>query len=140
MDHNRPLAPCLIGSGTLTSPRDMIRALETLEALDYEYEIDGQTVAEGSATLVKLMADGGSATLAVNGCLFLNVASFRYLDFCVENDVAVMRLFGDGTTLTLRSDADAENPVVARGQLRLLEESPFDLESFVVMDDDEDED
>ncbi|MDP2182824.1 MAG: hypothetical protein Q8K99_09710 [Actinomycetota bacterium] len=140
MDHNRPLAPCLIGNGTLTNPRDMIRALETLEALDYEYEIDGQTVAEGSATLVKLMADGDSATLAVNGCLFLNVASFRYLDFCVEGDVAVMRLFGDGTTLTLRSDADAENAIVARGQLRLLEESPFDLASFVIMDDEDDED
>lgn len=139
MDHNRPLAPCLIGSGTLTNPRDMIRALETLETLDYEYEVDGQIVAEGSATLVKLMADGDSATLAVNGCLFLNVASFRYLDFCTEDDVAVMRLFGEGTVLTLRSDIDAENAVVARGQLRLLEESPFDLESFVISED-EDED
>ena len=35
MDPNRDLAPCLIGSGTLAHPRDMLRALETIENLEY---------------------------------------------------------------------------------------------------------
>jgi len=139
MDSIRPLAPCLIGTGTLTNPRDMIRALETLESLQYTYEIDGEPVSLGDATLVKLMADGESATIAVNGCLFLNVASFRYLDFEVDEDgFAVMRLYGDGTVLTLRADSDSASRV-HRGQLRLMEEAALDLGTFVVTDDDEDD-
>ncbi|MDH4140356.1 MAG: hypothetical protein OEV43_07270 [Coriobacteriia bacterium] len=137
MDPIRPLAPCLVGSGTLTHPRDMIRALETLESLDYVYEVDGAVVAQGRATLVKLMADLESATMAVNGCLFLNVASFRYLDFATEDDgMCVMRLFGDGTVLTLV--AEPENATMPKGQLRLLEEAPFDLESYVVEEEEDD--
>ncbi len=137
MDPIRPLAPCLVGSGTLTHPRDMIRALETLESLDYTYEIDGAIVAEGKATLVKLMADSESATMAVNGCLFLNVASFRYLDFATEDDdTCVVRLFGDGTVLTL--EGEPEDAVLPKGQLRLLEETAFDLETYVMEDDEED--
>ena len=137
MDPIRPLAPCLIGSGTLTHPRDMVRALETLESLDYTYEIDGSAVSEGRATLVKLMADTESATIAVNGCLFLNVASFRYLDFATEEDGScLMRLFGDGTVLTLEGGPDGAS--LPKGQLRLLEENAFELESYVFEDDDED--
>jgi len=139
MDSMRPLAPCLIGSGTLTHPRDMIRALETLEALDFVYEIDGDTVSEGEATLVKLMADDESATMAVNGCLFLNVTSFRYLDFSTDEDgVALMRLFGDGTVLTLKADPDSSSRI-HRGQLRLMEDVALELGTFVITDDDEDE-
>jgi len=139
MDPIRPLAPCLIGSGTLTNPRDMIRALETLESLQYAYEIDGEPVSLGDATLVKLMADDDSATIAVNGCLFLNVASFRYLDFDIDEDaLCVMRLYGDGTVLTLRADAESASRV-HRGQLRLMEDVALELGTFVVTDEDEDE-
>ena len=55
---------------------------------------------EGRAALVKLMADPESATLVVNGCLFLNVLSFRYLDFeqLAEERWRFM-LLGDGSTL-----------------------------------------
>jgi hypothetical protein len=139
MDPMKPLAPCLIGSGTLTHPRDMVRALETLEALEFAYEIDGEPVSEGDATLVKLMADDESATMAVNGCLFLNVSSFRYLDFAADDDgVAVMRLYGDGTVLALRADPESSSRV-HRGQLRLMEEVALELGTFVVTEDEEEE-
>ena len=139
MDPIRPLAPCLIGSGTLSNPRDMVRALETLENLDYAYEVDGEPVFEGEATLVKLMADSDSSTMAVNGCLYLNVASFRYLDFENDDDgICVIKLYGDGTILRLRADAEAASRV-HRGQLRLMEEVALDLNTFVITDDDEDE-
>jgi hypothetical protein len=140
MEHNHPLAPVLIGSGTLTHPRDMIRALETLEAVEYAYTVDGDTISEGAATLVKIMADSGSATIVVNGCLFLNVASFRYLDFSTDEEgVCSVTLHGDGLTLALRSLSEADGETVARGQLKLLEDAGFDLESFVVTDEDEEE-
>lgn len=139
METKKNLAPCFIGSGTLVSPRDMIRALETLEALDYVYEVDGSVISEGAATLVKLSYDIDSATMVVNGCLFLNAASFTYLDFFTEeDDRCVMRLYGDGSTLTLRADKERDVVEVPRGQLRLLEEAAFDA-SFV-LGDDEDED
>lgn len=140
MDSNRPLAPCLIGSGTLAHPRDMIRALETLENITFTYEVDGETISSGEATLVKLMADPASATLAVNGCLFLNVASFRYLDFSHDEEgVCTVRLFGDGTSLTLTAEPESESTEIHRDQLRLLEEAAFDLESSFVGDDEDDD-
>jgi len=141
MQPDNPLAPVLIDSGTVAHPRDMIRALETLEAVEYSYVVDGETISEGAATLVKIMADSGSATMVVNGCLFLNVASFRYLDFSTDEARACnVTLHGDGLTLTLRSLGQADGDTVARGQLKLLEDAGFDLESFVVTDEDEEDD
>lgn len=139
MEPRKNLAPCFIGSGTLVNPRDIIRALETLEALDYTYEVDGQMISEGAATLVKLSYDIDAATMIVNGCLFLNAASFTYLDFTTEDEQCVMRLFGDGSTLTLRADKERDVVEVPRGQLRLLEEAAFDA-SFVLSEDEDDED
>ena len=43
MDHDHALAPCLIGRGTLADPRDMLRALETLENLEYRFVVHGET-------------------------------------------------------------------------------------------------
>ncbi len=110
MDPNRDLAPCLIGSGTLAHPRDMLRALETIENLEYSFTVHGDIVSEGRAALVKLMADPESSTLVVNGCLFLNVLSFRYLDFeQLSEESWGFTLFGDGSTLRLVSLPEAED-------------------------------
>lgn len=139
MEPTRPLAPCFIGSGTISHPRDMIRALETLESLEFVYELDGVVISSGDATLVKLMADPDSATMAVNGCLFLNVASFRYLDFETDEEGrCTVRLYGDGSLLALRTAPDAEGGVTT-GQMRLIEDAEFSL-SELVLAEDEDED
>lgn len=139
MEPTRPLAPCFIGSGTIANPRDMIRALETLESLEFVYELDDSVISAGDATLVKLMADPESATMAVNGCLFLNVASFRYLDFETgEDDRCTVRLYGDGSQLVLRTASDAEGGVTT-GQMRLIEDAEFSLSEFVLAEEDDDE-
>lgn len=138
MDH-RQLSACLIHDGTVTFPKDMVRALETLEAVRYEQVVDGEVIAQGQATLVKLMADVDSSTILVNSCLFLNVFSFRYLAFnTAEDGECRFELMGDGMKLVLRP---LETPgVEGRAGLRLLDESAFDPESMVVLeDDDEDE-
>lgn len=139
MEANRPLAPCFIGSGTIAHPRDMIRALETLESLQFTYEVDGSVISEGDATLVKLMADPDSATMAVNGCLFLNVASFRYLDFeTAEDGRCTVSLHGDGSLLTLRTAPDSEAGMTT-GQMRLIEDAEFSLSELVLADDEDDD-
>jgi hypothetical protein len=118
----------------------MLRALETFEAVDYRFEVDGDVIEQGEAILVKLMVDSKSASMVVNGCLFLNTSSFRYLDFETEDGTAVARLYGDGTMLEVRADPSREvAPGVPRGQLRMLEDTVFDLESFVVVEEEDDE-
>lgn len=141
MNHEHELAPCLIGRGTLANPRDMLRALETLENLEYRFIAHKETVDEGHAALVKLMADPDSATLVVNGCLFLNVLSFRYLDFePMSEDRWRFVLHGDGSTLELISVPETEEDATAASRPHLLsEETAPDFESLIALDDEDDE-
>jgi len=141
MDPRQPLAPCMISKGTLAHPRDMLRALETLENLDYRYVVDGQVIDEGRAALVKLMADPESATLIVNGCLFLNVSSFRFLDFAQDAEERWrFMLYGDGSTLELLAIPEAEEDEDAAKRPHLLsEEIVQDFESLIALDDEDDE-
>jgi hypothetical protein len=141
MERRPPLAPCLVGNGTVTYPRDIIRALETLEVVAYTQEVDGEVMSEGKATLVKLMADNESSTILVNGCLFLNVTSFRYLTFTTDaKGDCSFKLHGDGMTLSLIPIAEADARVAEPQAMRLLEETAFDPESFVALDDEDEDD
>lgn len=136
----RPLAPCLVGNGTVTFHRDMIRALETLETVGYVQEVDGSVISEGRATLVKLMADDESSTILVNGCLFLNVTSFRYLTFTTDDEgECVFSLVGDGMKLTLTPSGEPDVRSLEPQAMRLLEETAFP-DAFVTLEDDEEDD
>lgn len=139
MPETPPLAPCFVDRGTVGNYRDMLRALETIEGLEYRWLVDDDVVSEGKATLVKLMADPESATMVVNGCLFLNVASFRYLDFEPAGaDRCLFRLHGDGSQLEIVAlPEETENP--ERPRHMLLETSPADFGSFIALDGDEDD-
>lgn len=143
MDHRSELASCLVHNGTVSSPRDMVRALETIESLTYTQSVDGQVMAEGKATLVKIMAEPGSSTILVNECLFLNVLSFRYLTFTTEQGAdgleTTFELMGDGMTLMLVPVEDPDTPEECRMPARLLDAEAFGTESYVLLDDDEDE-
>ncbi len=141
MEHKRPLAPILVGTGTLSDPRDMLRALETLESVEYRFEAHGDQIDEGVATLVKLMADTASSTMIVNGCLFLNIASFRYLDFeRTAEGRWRFTLHADATTLSLTHIPEpAEETETTRSRL-LFEEEADAFESLLILDDEDDED
>lgn len=143
MENRSNLASCLVHDGTVVSPRDMVRALETVEGLTYRQLVDGEVIAEGRATLVKIMAEPDSSTILVNGCLFVNVLSFRYLSFSTSDEGACrFDLVGDGMTLELVpvEDEDENGAVCAPRAVRLLEAEVFDPESFVILDDEDDED
>jgi hypothetical protein len=119
----------------------MLRALETLENLDYRYVVAGELIEEGNAALVKLMADPDSATLIVNGCLFLNVSSFRYLDFeQAREDRWSFVLHGDGSVLELLSipEAEGDDEGTKRPHL-LIEETVGDFDALIALDDEDDE-
>jgi hypothetical protein len=129
-------APCFIERGTVTEHIDMMRALDTVEALRYRQVVHGELVSEGDATLVKLSADDTS-TMLVNGCLFLNVASFRYLMFENQPERGCrFELVGESMTLTLEPRdeprTDTDEPV----RMRIVDR-PFD--AFVIADEEDDE-
>lgn len=141
MEHSRPLTPCLIGRGTLSNPRDVLRALETVEHLTYRFIVHGETIEEGAAALVKLMADDESSTILVNGCLFLNIASFRYLDFePVSSDIWRFVLHGDGSTLELVTVPEADEAAESGRPSLLNNEAAPDFETLLAFDDDDEED
>ena len=119
----------------------MLRALETLENLEYRFTAHGSVVDEGRAALVKLMADPESATLVVNGCLFLNVLSFRYLDFePLGEDRWRFMLHGDASALELISIPEPIGDAVAPSRPHLLsEETTPGFESLIALDDEDDE-
>ena len=141
MSFHSQLPPLLVGDGTLTSPRDMARALETVETFAYRYTVDGDQIAEGKATLVRIVADDESASLLVNGCMFLNVASFQYVNFhTTEDGDTRFELFVEGAVLEM---TPLDEPDVRSGQrqvIRLIDESVFDAGSIVSLDDEEEDD
>jgi hypothetical protein len=142
VERNNQLSSCLIHNGTVSSPRDMIRALETIEGLTYRQILDGETLAEGRATLVKLMVEPGAATILVNGCLFLNVLSFRYLTF--ETDAeggCTFDLVGDGMRLMLVPTADADESAASTSPrvARLIEAEAYDPDAYAMLEDDDDD-
>jgi len=143
LERRKELTACLVHNGTVTGHRDMIRALETVEGLTYRQILDGATMAEGRATLVKLMAEPEAATILVNGCLFLNVLSFRHLTF--ETDEAgrcVFELVGDGMRLELVPTEEDDDAIATPNPraVRLMAAESFDPETYAILDDDEDED
>lgn len=142
MERTNQLASCLVHNGTVSSPRDMIRALETIEGLTYQQFVDGRKLAEGRATLVKLMVEPGAATILVNECLFLNVLSFRYLTF--ETDAeggCTFDLVGDGMRLVLVPTADSDEPASTTSPrvARLIEAESYDPDAYAMLDDDDED-
>jgi hypothetical protein len=136
MDRQEPLAPCFIERGTLSEHIDMMRALDTVEALRFAQVVDGEPIAEGDATLVKLSADD-TATMLVNGCMFLNVASFRYLTFAATPDGGCrFELHREGMTLTIepRDEPRTGNePPIRRSALSVADE----FGTFVIAEEDD---
>lgn len=141
MERPQPRPPLLIRDGTLTNPRDIVRALETIDSFAYRYLVDGEEIATGRGTLVRIMYDDFSATTLVNGCLFLNVASFMYMNFSSDPDGRThLSLFTEGAVFEIVPTDDPETRSNQRQVIRMLEEGVFDDSSFVSLDDDEDDD
>lgn len=141
MEASHPRPPLLVRDGTLTHPRDIVRALETVESFAYRYIVDDEEIATGRATLVRIMLDEYSATTLVNGCLFLNVASFNYLNFTTDADEQTrITLFNDGAALEMTPIDEADLRPGPRNVIRLMEESVFEDTSFVSLDDEDEDD
>ena len=135
-------APCFINEGTIYHKKDMLRALETLENLKYEYIVDGKTVRNGQGALLKVFASRHSATLVINNCIFVNVLSFDYLDFKSQADgKTVVELVDDGRTLRLETIEDEIKVPRSNREILASVDQFDDEETFALLEEgDEEED
>lgn len=142
MNKRKDSAPCFINEGTIYHKKDMLRALETLENLKYEYVVDGKTVRNGQGALLKVFASRHSATLVINNCIFVNVLSFDYLNFKSQpGGGTVVDLVDDGRTLRLET-IEEEIKVPRSNREILASVDQFDdEETFALLEEgDEEED
>jgi hypothetical protein len=141
MDERRPApAPCIINEGTVVNKRDMLRVLETLDGVEYRWAVEDQQMSTGEALVTQVFAGRATSTLLANNCLFLNVNSFDYLRFFRDGAKTRIELHQGSAILTLtpllEEIPDGQSPL----SRQLLAETGLDEETYVLMEDDSDDD
>ena len=79
-------APCIIDQGILINKEDMERALNDLGQVNYHYQLDGKSQAEGQGWILDVFSDPRQATIVMNQSLYLNVHSFDYLEISLDEE------------------------------------------------------
>ncbi|HEY3375743.1 MAG TPA: hypothetical protein VGK02_11890 [Candidatus Aquicultor sp.] len=138
--HGKTPAPCIVNEGILINRTDMLRALETLESVKYTYIVDGDPINQGEGVVVKVFSSPDTATLVVNGCLFLNILSFNYVRFHTQdNGTATLELVEDTRILQLVPIED-EPKRITRISREVFTTSRFDDETPAELFEDGDDD
>lgn len=73
-------APCIIETGILVNKRDMLCLLGDLTQVRYIDIQDGQPQHQGEAYVIEVFIDPTRSTMLANRSLYLNLASFDYLE------------------------------------------------------------
>ena len=135
MKRRMDMAPCFIDEGTIYQKKDMLRALETLENIEYEFLIEGEVVRSGKGALCKVFASRNSATLIINNCVFVNVLSFDYLNFRSDDKKTTVDLIEDNRILKLLTiDEEVKAPSTNREMLASVDQFD-DEETFALLED-----
>ncbi|KPQ39526.1 MAG: hypothetical protein HLUCCO16_07495 [Phormidium sp. OSCR] len=125
-DHHIP-APCIIETGILVNKRDMLRLLGDLTQVRYVELLDGEPQAQGEAYLVEVFSDSHQSTILANHSLYLNVASFDYLELKpIGQSRTQFELVQDNRRLRL---IPLNSPLAGRSSDPITDES---LESMLV--------
>ncbi|MBE9202477.1 hypothetical protein IQ218_02070 [Synechocystis salina LEGE 06099] len=126
--HSPPLpAPCVIEQGILVNKEDMQRALNDLGQVNYYYQLDGKSQAEGQGWILDVFSDAQQATIVTNQSLYLNVNSFDYLEISLDHQgKTIVDLWQESRHLRLVPLDDWLNPREGYSQL-----TPLDLEEAV---------
>jgi hypothetical protein len=120
-------APCVIDQGILVNKEDMQRTLNDLGQVNYYYQLDGRSQAEGQGWILDVFSDPQQATIVTNQSLYLNVNSFDYLEISLDNQgKTIVDLWQESRQLRLVPLDGWLNPRENHSQLM-----PFDLEEAV---------
>ncbi|MDI6715462.1 MAG: hypothetical protein QME63_00765 [Actinomycetota bacterium] len=137
--HRETPAPCIVNEGVLINKKDMRRALETLEAVRYTYYVDGDIISQGEGVVVKVFSSSDTSTLVVNGCLFLNILSFNYVHFFVQEDgLTTMELVENNRVLQLTPIEDTRK--LSRINREIFAATHYDEETPAELFDEIDDD
>lgn len=109
-NENEHLLPCIVQIGTLYTTKDMLKALEDLYFVRYEYINHGNTISTGEGFIMSVISNkAGESTLVFNKRLYLNLASFEYLEVStVSEDITYFNLIANKMVLRLISDANLD--------------------------------
>lgn len=105
MSNHKPyqhfLAPCIIDNGLIIQKEDMYRLLNDLSAVRYSHYLDGEFKGEGEGYIVEVFEDPNQATLIANQTIYINLASFDYLQLETTKDGTYLNLVHEQRTLRL---------------------------------------
>jgi hypothetical protein len=133
-------APCIVNEGILINKTDMLRAIETLESVRYSFIVDGEEMSSGQGIVVKVFASTDSATLIVNECIFVNIMSFNYLRFYINDENATaIELIEDSKVLRLAA-MDNETGKSGLSNRSIFSDHSFDEETPAELFDETDDD
>jgi hypothetical protein len=105
----------------------MQRALSDLGQVNYYYQLDGISQAQGQGWILDVFSDPQQATIVTNQSLYLNVNSFDYLEISLDNQgKTIVDLWQESRQLRLMPLDGWLNPRGNHGQLMSL-----DLEELV---------
>jgi hypothetical protein len=120
MSHHLPdtkiPAPCIVNTGIIVNKLDIRRLLNDLGRVHYIYTQDKKLLSEGEGDVMEVFANPSRSTLVANNALYLNVASFDYLElkqssqqetyFDLMQEQMCLRLIPLSTTLQERRDSE----------------------------------
>jgi len=138
--HYETPAPCIVNEGTLINRKDMLRALETLESVKYEYVVDGNVISQGEGVVVKVFSSTETSTLVVNGCLFLNILSFNYLRFFPHNNSLTTVELVENSKILRLTPVEEDNRRTNRFNREIFAPSRYDEETPAELFDEIDDD
>lgn len=100
--------PCIVGSGVVTSQKDMMRVLRGFDHVKYSDIIDNKVQSEDEAFVVEVFANDTESTIVFNRRIHINVENFEYLRM-VQSLPGIVELIEGHRTLRLESVNDPFN-------------------------------
>lgn len=100
--------PCIVGSGVVTSQKDMMRVLRGFDHVKYSDVIDGKVQSEDEAFVVEVFSNDLESTIIFNRRIHLNVENFEYLRM-VQSLPGIVELIEGHRTLKIESVNDPFN-------------------------------
>jgi hypothetical protein len=79
-------APCIVDEGIVVNKRDIQRLIEDLSRVRYVHFQDGEPVGGGEGLVMEVFSDPCRSTVIANKTLYLNLASFDYLQLQSDRD------------------------------------------------------
>jgi len=104
-DQREKQIPCIVGSGVVTSKKDMMRVLRGFDHVLYADILDDKVQSKEEAFVVEVFCNDHESTIVFNRRMHLNVQNFEYLKI-IKNLPGAIELIEGHRTLRIESALD----------------------------------